>query len=67
MAAHALKGSAANLFASRAAEAAAKLEEMGRNGSLTGAENTCATLEKEIERLKLELRVFEKESARSEA
>ncbi|HEY9871500.1 MAG TPA: response regulator [Candidatus Obscuribacterales bacterium] len=50
--AHTLKGSVANFSARRAAELALKLEEMGRSGDLTGAEETCAQLERELEALR---------------
>jgi PAS domain S-box-containing protein len=49
--AHTLKGAASNLGARAASEAAQRLETMGRNGDLTGAEEALATLEKELERL----------------
>src|SRR4030095_11797280 len=51
-AAHALKGSIQNFCAHRATLAAAKLEALGRSGNLTGADEACAELEREIEALK---------------
>ena len=63
-AAHAIKGSVANLFASRAVEASAKLEEMGRNGALTGAEEACSELDAEIEQLRQALKEYESSPAR---
>ena len=64
-AAHALVGSTANLFARQAVEAASKLEEMGREGILTGVEEAYAALEKEITRLRQALATFGKEHARA--
>ncbi len=51
-AAHALKGSVGNFSAKPAADAALRLEVMGREGNLAEAEAAFAVLEKEIERLK---------------
>ncbi len=56
-AAHALKGSVSNLSARAAFEAVLRLEEMSRKGDLTRAEDACAALEQEIERLKSALLV----------
>jgi len=51
-AAHVLKGSVSNLSARVAFEAAVNLERMSRKGDLTRAEEACAALEREIERLR---------------
>jgi CheY-like chemotaxis protein len=64
-AAHALKGTAANLHASGAMEMAAQLEEMGRAGSLAGSREALLSLEVEIAKLRLALGEFEKEFAQS--
>jgi len=64
-AAHALKGTAANLHASGAMEIAARLEEMGRAGSLEGSAGALVFLEVEIAKLRLALDEFEKEFAQS--
>jgi signal transduction histidine kinase/DNA-binding response OmpR family regulator len=54
-AAHSLKG-AVGIFADGAAsEAAQKLETLGQRGDLTGAEEACAALESQLNRLKLAL------------
>jgi signal transduction histidine kinase/DNA-binding response OmpR family regulator len=50
--AHKLKGSLGNFAAHAAAEAAFKLEVLGRDGSLSQVEQAYAELEKEIQRLK---------------
>ncbi|MCS6861715.1 MAG: response regulator, partial [Abditibacteriales bacterium] len=50
-AAHALKGSVGNFCAQRAWEAAYTLEQMGRNGDLSGVEKAWSVLEEEMERL----------------
>ncbi len=50
-AAHKLKGSVGNFGARRAVEAALRLEDMGREGDLSGAEEGYRTLETEIEHL----------------
>ena len=47
-AAHAIKGSAANFLAKDAVEAAYRLEAMGRENDLSGAEAGCRRLEEEI-------------------
>jgi PAS domain S-box-containing protein len=62
-AAHALKGTAANLLAAGVMEAASQLEEMGRAGSLAGAKEALLTLEEELAKLRLALGDFEKEFA----
>ena len=64
-AAHALKGAAANLFAQGSVDAALKLEELGRSGSIEGAKDFLAMLESEISRLQLALKDIEKEYAKS--
>jgi two-component system, sensor histidine kinase and response regulator len=46
--AHALKGSAANFLAKLVVEAAYRLEVMGREENLSGAEAGCRRLEAEI-------------------
>jgi HPt (histidine-containing phosphotransfer) domain-containing protein len=51
MAAHALKGSAANLAAERVGKIAARLELMGRKQDLTGLRGVHAELEVELGRL----------------
>jgi CheY-like chemotaxis protein len=60
-AAHRLKGTVGNFTASAAFEAARRLEMIGRQGDLTGAEKAFAALEEEIERLKLALAALAKE------
>ncbi|HTC64745.1 MAG TPA: ATP-binding protein [Candidatus Saccharimonadales bacterium] len=60
-AAHALKGTAANLLASKVMEAASQLEEMARGRSLTGSKDILLTLEEELAKLRLALGEFEKE------
>ena len=60
-AAHALKGTAANLHASGAMETAAQLEEMGRAGYLSGSKEALLSLEAEIAKLRRALGEFEKE------
>ena len=54
-AAHALKGSAANIGASGVVSACAELEELGRNGQLGNAEGLVSRLEAELQRLDAEL------------
>ncbi len=66
-AAHALKGSIGHFAANAAYDAALKLETMGRNKDLTHAREAYATLEKEIERLKLCLIALEKENVSKES
>jgi PAS domain S-box-containing protein len=51
-AAHSLKGTVSNFAAPSATAAALRLERMGREGDLRQAEEGCAALETEIERLK---------------
>jgi HPt (histidine-containing phosphotransfer) domain-containing protein len=62
-AAHALKGTAANLLASGTMEAASRLEEMGRAGTLAGTQDALQTLEQELAKLQQALGEFEKEFA----
>jgi CheY-like chemotaxis protein/HPt (histidine-containing phosphotransfer) domain-containing protein len=50
-AAHSLKGAMGIFGASAACNTALKLESMGRTGDLTGAEEVCVDLEKELDRL----------------
>jgi HPt (histidine-containing phosphotransfer) domain-containing protein len=63
--AHALKGTAANLFASRSVDAALALEQLGRSGSVKGAEESLAVLESEIAKLQQALSEFEMDYAKS--
>ncbi|MGH9431984.1 MAG: response regulator, partial [Terriglobia bacterium] len=49
--AHSLKGAAANFGAQEAASCALRLEQMGREGQLQGAENTNMELESALQRL----------------
>lgn len=49
--AHSLKGLASNFGAEETVNAAAALEEIGRNAELAGAESACQTLEWEVSRL----------------
>ena len=55
---HKLKGSVSNFGARNAYEAARRLEEMGRNGDLVGAEEATVVLETEICRLQDDLAEF---------
>lgn len=63
-AAHALKGSAANLLARSVMDAAGKLEEIGRAGSFAGSAGALQGLETEVLKLQAALGEFEKEYAR---
>ena len=63
--AHALKGSAENLFARGVVQSASKLEEIGRAGSVVGSKEALATLEEEMGKLESALGEFEKEFART--
>jgi two-component system sensor histidine kinase/response regulator len=56
--AHSIKGSASCFAASPAVAAAQRLEFMGRDGALIGADEAYAALDREIERLKLALTTF---------
>ena len=58
-AAHALKGSAANLGAGRLTPLAAELERLGRDGTLAGAEQLLARVRLECTRVLEALRVLE--------
>ena len=49
--AHALKGSVANFAAPAARESAARLEELGRGGDLSAAQEVCATLRGQLLRV----------------
>jgi signal transduction histidine kinase/CheY-like chemotaxis protein len=60
-AAHTLKGMVGNFGAERAQKAALKLEKIGREGGLDGAEEAFHELEREVERLKKALDEFLKE------
>jgi HPt (histidine-containing phosphotransfer) domain-containing protein len=51
-AAHSLKGSVDNFAAKGAFEQALRLEMLGRHGKLSGAQEACAALESEIDRIK---------------
>jgi HPt (histidine-containing phosphotransfer) domain-containing protein len=51
LAAHALKGAVGTFSAPDATEAAQRLETLGQQGNLTGAEEAAAALEHELERL----------------
>ncbi len=62
-AAHALKGTAANLLASRVMEMASQLEDMGKRGSLAGSKDAFLSLEEELTKLRIALGKFEKEFA----
>ena len=57
-AAHALKGSVANFSANPAMNAAAVLEESGKNGDMSNVSLSCSNLSYEIDRLQLELAEF---------
>jgi len=57
---HKLKGSVSHFGARNAYEAARRLEEMGRNGDLVGAEEATVVLETEICRLQDDLAEFSK-------
>jgi CheY-like chemotaxis protein len=64
-AAHALKGSAANLLAQGVVTAASQLEEFGRAGSVAGCKEILVSLEVELRKLEAALGEFEKEFARA--
>jgi PAS domain S-box-containing protein len=64
-AAHALKGTAANLLALGVMETASRLEEMGRAGSMGGSNEALTSAEEEIAKLQFALREFEKAFAQS--
>jgi HPt (histidine-containing phosphotransfer) domain-containing protein len=50
--AHSFKGTLKYLAAEKAAEAALQLENMGRNGKITGADGFMSVLESECERIR---------------
>ncbi|HEY2646734.1 MAG TPA: ATP-binding protein [Candidatus Acidoferrales bacterium] len=60
---HALKGTAANLLARGVMDAAGKLEQIGRDGSVEGSIEALVTLEEELGKLQTALGEFEKECA----
>jgi HPt (histidine-containing phosphotransfer) domain-containing protein len=60
-AAHALKGSVANFTAEAAVQAALKVETVGRSRDLTEAPQAIQDLEREIDRVREELVVLDKE------
>ena len=62
-AAHKLKGSMGSFGAARAAEAALRLEIMGRDGEFAQVEEAGADLEHEVARLREALTTFIKEGA----
>jgi HPt (histidine-containing phosphotransfer) domain-containing protein len=64
-AAHALKGAAANLLAQGVVEAASKLEDIGRAGSIAESDEVLVSLEAELWKLQVALREFEKDYART--
>jgi PAS domain S-box-containing protein len=64
-ASHALKGAAANLLAQGVVQAASKLEEIGRAGTIGGSKKALISLDSELAKLNLALGEFEKEYARS--
>jgi PAS domain S-box-containing protein len=57
-AAHALKGNLGNLGARAACERAQRIEIMGREGQLAGADEACRALEQSLERLRPALAAF---------
>jgi two-component system sensor histidine kinase/response regulator len=61
--AHTIKGSVSNFVAVNAMQAAQKLEQMGRAGSLDDADEACRELEHEIGRLMPALAALGRESA----
>jgi HPt (histidine-containing phosphotransfer) domain-containing protein len=65
LAAHALKGAAANLLAQGVVEATSKLEDIGRAGSPRGSQAALVSLEEEFGKLQSALAGLEKEYARS--
>ncbi len=60
--AHTLKGVVGNFFADTARDAALRLEEMGRDGNLAGAEEAYGVLEREVDRLREALAELEQET-----
>jgi PAS domain S-box-containing protein len=65
-AAHTLKGSVGNFTAKKAFESCQRLETMGRNGDLDAAGEVCATLERELTVLNVELRKLARGSPKQE-
>ena len=65
--AHTLKGALATLAARAAAEAARRLESVGRADDLGSAEEACAALERELQRLEPELAAVGKAEASAAA
>jgi hypothetical protein len=57
-AAHALKGSVGLFSQGQAYDEARRLEQLGRNGELTGGEAACAELDSSVTRLMTELRAL---------
>ena len=57
-AAQSIKGSVGTFGAPASVEAALRLEMIGRSGDLTGAEDACAALERQIVRLRGALAAF---------
>ena len=64
--AHTIKGTAFCFAAEPTAAAALRLEMMGRNNNLTDADEACASLEREVERLTQALMEFAKTKPDSE-
>jgi len=62
-----LKGALATLAARAAAEAARRLESVGRADDLGSAEEACAALERELQRLEPELAAVGKAEASAAA
>ena len=60
-AAHRLRGSLGCVYATASFRAAGVLEDMGRNGDLTGSQVAFANLERELDRLRDELILVKKE------
>ncbi len=61
--AHALRGTAANLLGQGVMEAASRLEEIGRTGSVAGSEEVMELLDQEVEKFQRALGEFEREYA----
>lgn len=56
--AHSLKGSAGNFAAGTVFELSQRLEQMGRTGDLSRSDEAFAALERELDRLKVELQTL---------